>query len=137
MEPLYAKIISTITIFTMSCVFGILPIFVAKKYPMHTIESPSYNRKAKRNMIFSFLLNFGGGVLFANCFCHWLPEIREGKFLIFTLHENLRVSKYFLFLKKRGGKLQICASSFKSGIVTFYKETLTFLKIVFLKYNFP
>ena len=88
MEPLYAKIISTITIFTMSCVFGILPIFVAKKYPMHTIESPSYNRKAKRNMIFSFLLNFGGGVLFANCFCHWLPEIREGKFLIFTLHEN-------------------------------------------------
>ena len=82
MEPLYTKIISTITIFTMSCVFGILPIFVAKKYPMHTIESPSYNRKAKRNMIFSFLLNFGGGVLFANCFCHWLPEIREGKFLI-------------------------------------------------------
>ena len=105
MEPLYAKIISTITIFTMSCVFGILPIFVAKKYPMHTIESPSYNRKAKRNMIFSFLLNFGGGVLFANCFCHWLPEIREGKFLIFTLHENLRVSKYFLFWKKTRWKI--------------------------------
>ena len=85
MEPLYAKIISTITIFTMSCVFGSLPIFVAKKYPMHTIESPRYNKKAKRNVIFSFLLNFGGGVLFANCFCHWLPEIREGKFLMINI----------------------------------------------------
>ena len=20
----------------------------------------------------------GGGVLLANCFCHWLPEVREG-----------------------------------------------------------
>ncbi len=28
--------------------------------------------------ILAFLLNFGGGVLIANCFCHWLPEVREG-----------------------------------------------------------
>ena len=31
-----------------------------------------------KNVVLSFLLNLGGGVLIANCFCHWLPEVREG-----------------------------------------------------------
>ena len=35
-------------------------------------------RKKLKNVILSFLLNVGGGVLIANCFCHWLPEVREG-----------------------------------------------------------
>ena len=29
-------------------------------------------------MVLSFLLNLGGGVLLANCLCHWLPEVRAG-----------------------------------------------------------
>ena len=29
-------------------------------------------------MVLSFLLNLGGGVLLANCLCHWLPELRAG-----------------------------------------------------------
>ena len=39
---------------------------------------PKYNKKKRKNVVLSMLLNFGGGVLIANCFCHWLPEVREG-----------------------------------------------------------
>lgn len=35
-------------------------------------------KKKWKNVALSFLLNLGGGVLIANCFCHWLPEVREG-----------------------------------------------------------
>jgi len=35
-------------------------------------------KKNPKNVALSFLLNLGGGVLLANCFCHWLPEVREG-----------------------------------------------------------
>ena len=35
-------------------------------------------KKKFKNVVLSFLLNLGGGVLIANCFCHWLPEVREG-----------------------------------------------------------
>ena len=35
-------------------------------------------KRKLKNVILSFLLNVGGGVLIANCFCHWLPEVREG-----------------------------------------------------------
>jgi hypothetical protein len=40
---------------------------------------PGHNKKKRKNILLSSLLNFGGGVLIANCFCHWLPEVREGK----------------------------------------------------------
>ena len=78
MEALYVKIISAILVFVMSLFFGILPAILSKKYPIIAHCDPKYNKKAKHNVVFSFLLNFGGGVLFANCFCHWLPEAREG-----------------------------------------------------------
>jgi zinc transporter ZupT len=35
-------------------------------------------KKKLKNAALAFLLNLGGGVLIANCFCHWLPEVREG-----------------------------------------------------------
>ena len=35
-------------------------------------------KKKLKNVVLSFLLNLGAGVLIANCFCHWLPEVREG-----------------------------------------------------------
>jgi hypothetical protein len=36
--------------------------------------------KTFTNVVFLYviLLGTGGGVLLANCFCHWLPEVREG-----------------------------------------------------------
>ena len=62
----------------------IFQTFISKKYPLKSPNDENYNKKSGRNVFFSFLLNFGGGVLFANCFCHWLPEIREG---IFSTHK--------------------------------------------------
>ena len=35
-------------------------------------------KKNTKNIVLSFLMNVGGGVLLANCFLHWLPEVREG-----------------------------------------------------------
>jgi len=61
----------------MSVVFGYLPVFISKKYPIVTKNDPGFNKKARQNVIFSALLNFGGGALLANCFLHWLPEVRE------------------------------------------------------------
>ena len=80
MEPLVTKIICAALIFTLSAVFGYLPVFISKKFPLLAPSDPRHNKKALRNVVFSFLLNFGGGVLLANSFCHWLPEVREGKF---------------------------------------------------------
>lgn len=78
-ECTIAKIISATLVLLMSLLFGYLPVLISKKFPLLTPKDPAFNKKALRNILFSFLLNFGGGVLFANCFCHWLPEVREGK----------------------------------------------------------
>ena len=59
MENLYVKIITASLVFVMSMVFGLIPVFVAKKYPMISHDDPRYNKKAKRNVVFAFLLNFG------------------------------------------------------------------------------
>ena len=71
------KIICAALVFTLSAVFGYLPVFISK-IPLLAPSDPRHNKKAIRNKMFSFLLNFGGGVLFSNSFCHWLPEVREG-----------------------------------------------------------
>ena len=49
---------------------------------------PKYNKKKRKNVVLSMLLNFGGGVLFANCFCHWLPEVREGQPLVKIIYTS-------------------------------------------------
>lgn len=81
-ECTIAKIISATLVLLMSLLFGYLPVLISKKFPLLTPKDPAFNKKALRNILFSFLLNFGGGVLFANCFCHWLPEVREGKKIV-------------------------------------------------------
>ena len=53
------------------------------RYDFSTIDTTDplvmkREKKKLKNVILSFLLNVGGGVLIANCFCHWLPEVREG-----------------------------------------------------------
>jgi len=77
------KILAALAIVLLSLVFGFLPLLLAKKYELSTGDSQDpiiakKERKKLKNVILSFLLNLGGGVLLANCFCHWLPEVREG-----------------------------------------------------------
>jgi len=77
------KILAAAVIVGLSLGFGFLPAALAKKYDLSSIETldPEVSKKEKKkwkNVALSFLLNLGGGVLIANCFCHWLPEVREG-----------------------------------------------------------
>jgi len=61
---------------------------------------PKYNKKKRKNVVLSFLLNFGGGVLIANCFCHWLPEVREGNknlFQIFAIFSLISLKLLLLY----------------------------------------
>ena len=79
MGPLVTKILCGVLVMSLSVLFGYLPVLISRKVPFLSASDPRNNKKALRNTVFSFVLNFGGGVLFANSFCHWLPEVREGK----------------------------------------------------------
>ena len=79
MGPLVTKILCGVLVMSLSVLFGYLPVLISRKFPFLSASDPRHNKKALRNTVFSFVLNFGGGVLFANSFCHWLPEVREGK----------------------------------------------------------
>ena len=79
LSTLGSKIIVGILIFTLGAVFGYLPAILAAKCGLEADHPPTKRTKKKiKNVVISFLLNFGGGVLSANAFCHWLPETREG-----------------------------------------------------------
>ena len=76
------KIIVGFLIVTLSALFGYLPVLLSAKCGLQPDHPPTKKTKKKtKNVILSFLLNFGGGVLMANAFCHWLPEVREGEYL--------------------------------------------------------
>ena len=92
MEPLGTKILCGVLVMSLSVIFGYLPVLISRKFPLLSASDPRHNKKALRNIVFSFLLNFGGGVLFANSFCHWLPEVREGKITIMCTYELLTTS---------------------------------------------
>lgn len=77
------KILAAVLIVCLSLGFGFLPLALAKKYDLSSIDTldpvvMKREKKKLKNAALSFLLNLGGGVLIANCFCHWLPEVREG-----------------------------------------------------------
>ena len=73
------KIMVGILTFLLSGVFGCLPMLLAAKCGLQADHPPTMRTKRKwKNVILAFLLNFGGGVLSANAFCHWLPENIEG-----------------------------------------------------------
>ena len=75
------KIIVGILIMTLSAVFGYLPVLLAAKCGLEPEAKPTkITKKKMKNIILAFLLNFGGGVLTANAFCHWLPEVIEGNY---------------------------------------------------------
>lgn len=77
------KVLATGLIVFLSLSFGFLPLLLARSYDFSSIDTldpviMKREKKKMKNLILSFLLNLGGGVLIANCFCHWLPEVREG-----------------------------------------------------------
>lgn len=77
-SPLVSKVIVGCLTFLLSVVFGYLPVLLARKCGLTTDNSPKdKTNKKSRNVILAFLVNFGGGVLFANAFCHWFPEMKE------------------------------------------------------------
>jgi len=83
MEILIAKILAAGFIVALSLLFGFLPKMSTRRFDFTSIDTTDpkelkKERKKMKNMFLSFLLNLGGGVLIANCFCHWLPEVREG-----------------------------------------------------------
>jgi len=83
MNLLGEKFLATFLIVFISLIIGFLPLWLTKKYDFSSIDAtqPLLMKKQKKNpknVVLSFLLNIGGGVLLANCFCHWLPEVREG-----------------------------------------------------------
>lgn len=63
---------------SLSLFFGFLPMCFSTACAITDPRDPGYTKASKKAKILAFLLNFGGGVLLANCFCHWLPEVREG-----------------------------------------------------------
>lgn len=76
MDSLVAKAITAVCAVLLSVVFGYLPSLFTETCGVNVSNTDL--RSSRRNALMSFLLNFGGGVLLANCFCHWLPEVREG-----------------------------------------------------------
>ena len=97
MDTLTSKIIVGVLTFILSAFFGLLPMFLSIKCGLEADHPPTNRTKKKlKNVILSFLLNFGGGVLAANAFCHWLPENIEGK----NLHVNLMKVIYFHYSRK-------------------------------------
>jgi len=83
MEILMTKIIASGFIVALSLFFGFLPQLLTRRFDLTSLDTtdPKVMKKEKKkwkNISLSFLLNLGGGVLIANCFCHWLPEVREG-----------------------------------------------------------
>ena len=63
MGPLVTKTLCGVLIVSLSVLFGYLPVLISRKFPFLSASDPRHNKKALRNTVFSFVLNFGGGVL--------------------------------------------------------------------------
>lgn len=56
---------------------GTLPIVIMKKLKNRKQDTKDDKESISSNLFVSFLMCFGGGVLFATCFVHLLPEVRD------------------------------------------------------------
>ncbi|XP_050353868.1 zinc transporter ZIP1-like [Nymphalis io] len=72
---LRAKIITMVSLFSISMVFGLSPMLISLKFGWFT-KSDGNNMRASNQFVIG-LLSFGGGVLFATTFMHLLPEVDE------------------------------------------------------------
>ena len=81
------KVLAGFLAVALSLWFGFLPLLCATRcrcvfgeLELAAAADDADGWGEKKNVFMAFLLNFGGGVLLANCFCHWLPEVREGNY---------------------------------------------------------
>ncbi|XP_023347914.1 zinc transporter ZIP1 [Eurytemora carolleeae] len=73
MGLLAAQIVSMFGLGLVSWVIGVLPIFGVKRgwFKVSEVQSPL------RQLFYSLLLCFGGGVILTSCLTHMLPDVRE------------------------------------------------------------
>ncbi|XP_047994393.1 zinc transporter ZIP1-like [Leguminivora glycinivorella] len=69
---LRAKIITMVTLFSVSMLFGCLPMLLSLRFDWFTKSTGDVRNS---NQFVMGLLAFGGGVLFATTFMHLLPEV--------------------------------------------------------------
>ncbi|CAK1583608.1 unnamed protein product [Parnassius mnemosyne] len=74
-EALRAKIITMVTLFSVSMAVGCVPILISMKFNWFT-KAAGTNMRSSNKLVIG-LLAFGGGVLFATTFLHLLPEVDE------------------------------------------------------------
>jgi zinc transporter 1/2/3 len=76
-----AKVVSLLGLLFGTIFFGVFPIKVEQVLlSWHSVEDreSAVRRSRWGDTLLSWLLCFGGGVLFATCFIHMIPEVREG-----------------------------------------------------------
>lgn len=74
-----AKVISMVTLFGVSVLFGVIPFKLVKVLKLGELGPDGKpNQDARTSKAVSILLSFGGGVLLATTFLHLLPEIALG-----------------------------------------------------------
>ena len=78
MSPLASKLLCALLSVSLSAAFGAAPFLIRTRVGALHPGAADHDRDGNGAVFLAFLLNFGGGVLIANCFCHWLPEVREG-----------------------------------------------------------
>ncbi|CAH2094442.1 unnamed protein product [Euphydryas editha] len=74
-NALRAKIITMVSLFSISMLFGLSPMLISLKFGWFTKSNNSDMRASNQFVV--GLLSFGGGVLFATTFMHLLPEVDE------------------------------------------------------------
>lgn len=80
MDLIVTKIVVAILFLVIRFVFGILPIKIWKRLPIWEEQKDGTKtidpkRREVVNNVLSYLQSFGGGVLFATCFLHMMPEM--------------------------------------------------------------
>jgi len=73
MSLLISKIVSMIGLGLITWIIGLIPIIgVSRGWSLKILD-----QSGKKNLIYSMLLCFGGGVILTSCLTHMLPDVRE------------------------------------------------------------
>lgn len=75
-DVILAKAVAMVVLFCASMIFGLSPMFLAKKFKWIGEGQTAADIKSS-NKIVLVLLSFGGGVLLCTTFMHLLPEVGE------------------------------------------------------------
>ncbi|XP_063831388.1 zinc transporter ZIP1-like [Ostrinia nubilalis] len=74
-DALIAKVITMVTLFTLSMIVGLIPMAISLKFDWFT-KAADGDLRTKNKLVMG-LLAFGGGVLFSTTFMHLLHEVDE------------------------------------------------------------